>query len=365
MKFTTNFEVDFPTLVNKALDNKVFNNFALEQFVFNQEKSIKAMNNATERGATVNLTVGSHSHNDVTKYKVTKVKKDSTVHGKVTVGLDQSPSKGKPKKGILLLGSANTTNSTWMHNPDKPGAQFNFESGMEIKDDMNIITQAYTMVKNQSPIKPMQEKNTIKTTPTKISLFGSKDTSLNKSLALRFKNALNKENVKVGIRTMTFNDSGVADQLCTLGEKVDVIVDESALTSNGIPLLQKMHDSGVSVHVFCPKYGSHVKQHAKDIIIESKKQQLYITSTANITKEGDEQRNYQLYVPNNKKVVNDAKKDREKVKKECITLPKALKLKEEKNERKKEKAELKKIEAKTEKRKLEKIEALSIKKQKK
>ena len=364
VRFTTNFKDNYPYLVNETLNNEKLNNFAMEQFVFNQQGSIESMNNATKRGAAVHLTVGSHSHNNMSQYEATDIKKDSTIHGKVTVGLDQSPSKGKPKKGILLLGSANITNSVWQHKPGKPGTQFNFESGIQITDNMDIIGQAYTMVKNQSPLKPLQEKNIIKTTPTKISLFGSKDTNLNESLALRFKNAVEKENVKTIVRSMTFNDSEVADQLCHLGKKAEVIVDESALTKNGTPLLQKMHKAGVSVNVFCPQDGSHVKQHAKDIIIESKNQQLYINSTANITTEGDKQRNYQLYIPNNKAIVMAAKKDMKKVKKECISLPKALQLKEEKNKKKKEKVALKKIEAQKEKRKLEKVEAQPIKKQK-
>ena len=333
IRLTSNFTENYPDLVKTTYENKNLKSFTAEQFVFSQNKAIESMNAATERGANVYLTVGAHGQNKPTQYKTTTFKRDPEIHGKITVGLEQSPSKGPSKKGTLLFGSANTTNMVWKHNPNKPGAQFNFESGIEIKDDMDIITDTYKMIKSQSPMKPKAEKKTIPTTPKKLSLYSSKDTNLNESLALRFNNAAEKGG-KAWIRSMTFNDSEIADELSKLGPNAEIIVDDSALTKKGIPLLQKMHDANVSVNIFNPKTGSRAKQHAKDVIIETSDKKTYISSTGNLTNQSDEQRNYQLYVPQNKKLVREAKEDFEKVKKETISLPKALELKKQEQERK-------------------------------
>jgi hypothetical protein len=336
IRLTSNFKENYPHLVTSAHANKNFNTFAVEQYVFSQEEAIEEMNNATKRGANVHLTVGAHSQNDLSKYKTTTLKKDPQIHGKLTVGLDQSPTKKAPQKGILLFGSANTTNSTWKHKPDKPGAQFNFESGIEIKDDMDVITNAYNMVKSQSPMKPEAQKKTILTTPEKMRLYGSKDTNLNKSLALRLNNAAEKKG-SVAVRSMTFSDQEVANALSQFGPNAQLIVDQSALTSKGIPLLQQMHNADVSVNVFRPFKGSRAKQHAKDAIIETEGKKTYISSTANITNEGNTQRNYQLYIPHNEQVIADAKEDFKKVKKETIPFPQALKLHKKEQEEKKQK----------------------------
>ncbi len=336
IRLTSNFKENYPYLVKNVYENKNLNTFAAEQFVLNQEEAIKSMNAAAKRGSNVHLTVGAHSQNDLNTYKTTTLKRDPQIHGKLTVGLDQSPTKKAPKKGILLFGSANTTNSTWKHKPDKPGAQFNFESGIEIQDDMDVITDAYKMVKSQSPMKPEAQKNVIPTTPEKMRLYGSKDTNLNKSLALRLSNAAEKKG-NVAVRSMTFSEQEVADELSKFGPRAQLIVDKSALTSKGIPLLQQMHNANVSVNVFRPFKGSRAKQHAKDAIIETEDKKTYISSTANITNEGNTQRNYQLYVPNNEQVIADAKEDFEKVKKETIPFPQALQWYEKEKEEKKQK----------------------------
>src|SRR5579863_159163 len=241
IRFTSNFEENFPYLVNDAYENEHLNNYAMEQYVFNQKKSIQTMNAAVERGAKVYLTVGAHSENKMDAYQSTTIKRDPRIHGKVTVGLDESPSKKKPTKGVLLFGSANTTNQTWKHKAGKPGAQFNFEAGIEIKDDMDIIPQAYNMIKSQSPMKPAKEKITIAESPKKISIYSSKNTNLNASLALRLNNAA-KRNDKVRVRSMTFSDPEVTNALCALGPNAELIVDSAALTSKSIPLLQQIHD---------------------------------------------------------------------------------------------------------------------------
>jgi hypothetical protein len=333
IRLTSNFKENYPDLFKKAHEDESLSTFTSEKFVLSEKKAIAAMNAAKERGANIYLTVGSHAQNKPAEYQTTTFKRDPNIHGKVTVGLDQSPSKQTPKKGILLFGSANITNQTWQHRPRKPGAQFNFESGVAIENDMDIIPAAYKMIKNQSPMKPTSEKTTLANTPEKISIFSSKDTNLNKSLGARFTNPQIK---KVSARSMTFNDEEVADALSAMGQNAEIIVDSSALTSTGTPLLQKMHDAHVKVNVFYPKEGSRAKQHAKDVILEYKdpNKTTYISSTANITKEGDTQRNYQLYVPNNKQIIADAQEDFEKVKQSTISLPKALGLQEQAKERK-------------------------------
>lgn len=350
IRLTSNFKENYPYLEKKTYENEDYNTYATEKFVLNQDEAIKSMNAATQRGANVYLTVGAHNQNKMDKYKTTTIKRDPQVHGKLTVGLDTSPSKQKPQKGILLFGSANTTNSTWQHKPNQPGAQFNFESGLEINDDMDVITDAYNMVKSQSPIKPQAQKTTIQNSPEKVKIYGSKDTDLNSSLARRLKNAAEKGG-SASVRSMTFSDQEVADELTKLGPNANLIVDYSALTSKGTPLLQQMHDANVSVNVFRPVKGSHAKQHAKDAIIETNDTSMYINSTANITNEGNTQRNYQLYVPNNKQIIADAKEDFEKVKKATISLPKALEFKEQDKEQLKRK-------------RLEKSQKPSLKKQK-
>jgi hypothetical protein len=351
VRLTSNFKENYPYLVENAYQNKNYNTYAAEQFVLSQDKAIKSMNAATQRGANVYLTTGRHAQNKPREYTTTSLKQDPHAHGKLTVGLDTSPSKQKPQKGVLLFGSANTTNSTWQHKPNQPGAQFNFESGIEVQNDMDVITDAYNMVKSQSPLKPQTDKITIKNTPTKIKIYGSKDTNLNASLASRLKNAAEKEG-KVSLRSMTFSDQEVAHELTKFGPNAHVIVDYSALTSKGTPLLQQMHNANVSVNVFRPFKGSHAKQHAKDAIIETNDNSMYISSTANITSEGNTQRNYQLYVPNNQQIIADAKEDFEKVKKSTISLPEALEFKQQEMEQLKRKRLEKTQESSIKKRKL-------------
>lgn len=345
IRFTSNFNDNYPYLINKAYQDENLQNYAMEKYVLSQDKSIESMNAAVNRGANVYLTVGSHAQNPMDKYQTTTTKRDPNIHGKVLVGVDTSPSKQTPKTGILLFGSANATNSAWQHKPGKAGQRFNFESGMKIEGDMDIITPAYKMIKNQSPMKPEAQKTTLLNTPTKISIYGSKDTNLNKSLARRFDNAAQNQGT-VKLRTMTLTNKDVVNSLSKLGPNAEVIVDYSALTAPSIPLLQQLHDSKVSVNIFKPQLGSRAKQHGKDIVIESEGKKTYISSTANITEQGDTQRNYQLYVPNNEQVIADAKEDFEKVKKETITLPEALK---RKNEEIKQKATTKKTSLKKQK----------------
>ena len=123
IRFTSNYKENYPYLVNKVYDDENLKHYAAEQFVFNQDESIKKMNAAKARGANVYLTVGAHSENKLDKYKTTTIKRDPNIHGKFTVGLDQSPSKKSPKQGIFQFGSFNLSNSTWQHKPGKAGTQ--------------------------------------------------------------------------------------------------------------------------------------------------------------------------------------------------------------------------------------------------
>jgi hypothetical protein len=337
--FLSNANHDFPYIVRDIFNDEELNHFTCRQFVYNAKEPIAAMNNAVEkRNAKVHLTVGAHCQNNMNLYTTTTLQRNPEDHEKITTGLTYSPSKMSPskatqQKSTLWIGSGNTTNNTWHNDLTKDTVRHNFETGLLVKGDRELVTQSYLMTQSQSPMKPKNEKNVILNTPEKPTIYSSKHTELNKSWTQRLHNlAEDKSDNRSGlIRTMNVNDEEMIDasiEAKKSGAHVEWIVNHTALTKNGAPLLQKLNAADIPVHVFYPTNGSHACHHSKNMTIIKGNTSMHIESNGNFTDEGDRQINAALIVPNNKQVTNDATIDFNLVTKKCIPLPKALDLKQ-------------------------------------
>jgi len=305
-EFLNSFEDNFPYEMGKIYQNEEHSRFASEQFVCNQKHIINAMNDAAQRKDTkVHLTVGAHGANDMSLYEVTTLKRKANAHGKMTVALKGSPIKTDAQKGFVHIGSNNGTNSTWQIKPKKK-IRFNLETGVSTNDP-ELAEQAYQMILSQSPIK--KKKEVIELTPKKPSLFSSKKTDLNKSLAQRLDTLAKdtSDNRSARIQTMNINDEEVVDAAIKAkksGADIEFIANHTALTKYGTPLLQKLDQAGIP---------------------------------GNVTDECAQQTNYTLLLPNNKDITMQSIRNFETVKTVCKPLAPALQLKEKSNKEQAEK----------------------------
>lgn len=326
-----------PYHMSNVYKNDDYNNYVMESFVCNQPTVIESMNSAVERGATVNLTVGSHSSNKMDAYKVSYVKRDKNIHCKNIVAFDCSPSKQEPTKSFIMTGSANATDAIWPNG--------NTEAVVVVENDHELAKQTYNLTRSFSF---SDDKNVVKITPTKNMVFSSYKTKLNESRAQRVNNVAQRDGDDriAWASTMNINDAGMVNALCNAAENgVDtrLTVHKTALTKNGTPLLQKAEEKGVKVNVFFPEEGSRIIHHKKDLITKD----LYVSTNANFTDEGDKQKNLETYFPGNTLLVDKAKQDFERVEKTCISLDKALELhvtiQQKKEEKRKQQADNKKL----------------------
>lgn len=308
---------NLPYVMRDAYKEPGLKNYKVDAFVFSQKGVIDAMNDAVaDRGAEVDLYVGIHHQNKMDAYKPTKVKRCKNMHGKSIVGLDCSPSKGEPKEALFIMGSPNFSDAVWPTG--------NQEVMVEVKGDVPLTKKAYQLIRSNSLV---TDKEIIQNTPTKRDVYSSKKTALNKSRAQRVLTVADSTDADriAWASTMNFNDDDMADALSKAAESgadTRLIVNKSALTKNGIPLLKKMHEDGVKISVFYPQDGSRRIQHSKELI----RKDLYVISNANFTDEGDFQKNLETYFPSDKKLIADAKVNFERVEQECVTLDKALEL---------------------------------------
>ena len=338
-EFLNSFEDNFPYEMGKIYQNEEHSRFASEQFVCNQKHIINAMNDAAQRKDTkVHLTVGAHGANDMSLYEVTTLKRKANAHGKMTVALKGSPIKTDAQKGFVHIGSNNGTNSTWQIKPKKK-IRFNLETGVSTNDP-ELAEQAYQMILSQSPIK--KKKEVIELTPKKPSLFSSKKTDLNKSLAQRLDTLAKdtSDNRSARIQTMNINDEEVVDAAIKAkksGADIEFIANHTALTKYGTPLLQKLDQAGIPVHIFCPDKDSQASEHSKAVDIIKGTKYMHLENTGNVTDECAQQTNYTLLLPNNKDITMQSIRNFETVKTVCKPLAPALQLKEKSNKEQAEK----------------------------
>jgi hypothetical protein len=306
---------NIPYHMRDAYNDAAYHNYMVESFVYNQSMVIDAMNKSvTDRNAKVELAVGGHCHNKMERYSVSSIKRDTNLHGKNLVAFDCSPSKQEPKKSLLITGSANATDAIWPNG--------NAEVVVVVEDDHELAKEACRLVRSNSFI---DDKDIVKITPTKSTIFTSFKVDLNKSRAQRIDNVAKRDGDDriVWASTMNINDTTITNALCNAAESgVDtrLTVHKTALTKNGIPLLRQAQDKGVKVNVFSPEEGSRIIHHKKDLITND----LYIISNANFTDEGDKQKNLETYFPKNKELIEQAKQDYERVQAQCTSLEKAL-----------------------------------------
>jgi len=328
---------NIPYVLRDAYKDKDLKNYTSQAFVFSQDGVIGAMNKAVLRGATVNLSVGIHHQNKMGRYEATTTSCSKDMHGKNIAGLECSPSKGESTKAVFITGSANPSDAIWPTG--------NMEAVVEVRGDVELTQKACRLMRDDSLT---AHKGVVLNTPDKREVYSSQNILLNESRALRVRSVAKEsgDDRIVWASTMNINDQAMTDALCEAsqsGADTRLVVNKSALTKKGIPLVKKMADSGVNVKVFYPVDGSRIIQHKKELI----RNDLYVISNANFTDEGDSQKNLETYFPCDTQLISDAKIDFERVEKKCVTLEKALELlavtNEKKAEKKKIAAENKKI----------------------
>jgi hypothetical protein len=357
---------DFPYKTNDLYKNPNFTRFATESFVFNQKGTTEAINvKAAQDDTKVSIHVGPHYANKIDLFDSDNI----TVargphHGKATAALAYSPSKKRlDQEGLLILGSPNLSNNTWKNDLDlgKDDLHNNIET-IIATNDVELVENAYQAINSSSPIKPLKKKNYIKESPKKPIFATSKHTDLNKSLAQRLLNLADDphNNRCAYVRTMNINDKEITKAAITAkksGAQVEFIVNYTALSSQGLPLLQKLDAANIPVNVFTPTNGYRVCHHSKTMDIVKGTAFSHVENTGNLTDECATQTNYSVFLPNNKEVTQASIADFNKVKQVCDLLAPALQLKE--------KSDLKKREQKAAKRKAAQEEKVaSSKKQK-
>jgi hypothetical protein len=313
-RFVTNKD-DIPGKIVDFLENKENKNIAMNALVITNPRVIKAIN---DRKNSVTGRVGGHYMTDFSK--VPGLTRDANEHGKNFCSEEN-----------CLVSTANPSNSIYEHG--------NKEAMVIVEGDPDLAKTMYKQMTSTSPIK--ENKNIVNTTPKKNESFSSRKTRLNASRAKRILNVANRGNKNsfVYARTMNINDQDMTNALATAAKNdVDtrLLVNKSSLTKNGLPLLHKMHNAGVKIHVFDPQEEKRSIMHVKDIVTNK----LYIIGNANYTEEGDKLNNNDTYFPNDKKLIKAAKKDFKKVEKESVPFKNAIELSKAVQEKKAAKRKL-------------------------
>lgn len=347
---------DFPYKTNELYKKPYLTRFATESFVFNQKGTTEAINaKAAQDDTKISIHVGPHYANKIDGFDSDNITlARGAHHGKATAALTYSPSKKRlDQQGLLVLGSPNLSNNTWKNDLDlsKDDIRNNIES-IIATDDVELVEDAYQAINSSSPIKPLKKKNYIKESPRKPLFATSKHTNLNKSLAQRLLNLADDphNNRCAYIRTMNLNDKEITKAAITAkksGAEVEFIVNYTALSSQGLPLLQKLDAANIPVNVFTPTNGYRVCHHSKTMDIVKGTTFSHVENTGNLTDECATQTNYSIFLPNNKEVTQASIADFNKVKQVCDPLAPALQLKE--------KSDLEKAEKKAAKRKAEDV----------
>ena len=350
---------DIPYMYRDALNDSQYSSYTMRSFVFTQDAVIKAAKAAIESNKSINIAVGAHNHNKITALpKNTQINPNE--HRKSMVAFAESPSKKQNQNSanpcLIINGSANVSNNAWPARND--------EAILVIKNNEELALQMRNAMLSNSPIKKIKE--IVQTTPQKTKAYNSKTSDLNALNAHRILNVAQSTNEDrfAFTRTMNINDKEIAKSLrksAQSGADTRLIVHKSALTKKGISLLQKMKQDGVKVMVFYPSSEKSVIMHVKDIITNTS----YTNSTANFTKEGNEQDNITLIVPHNNEIITQAKNHFQEVENKCISLKNALKLYEAHKKEKKKKQEKKRkasTDLKHSPKKRQKTDTLSLEK---
>ncbi len=355
---------DFPYKTNELYKKPHLTRFATESFVFNQKGTTEIIKaKATQDDIKISIRVGPHYLNKIDCFDSDNITiTRGAHHGKATAALAYSPSKKRlDQEGLLVLGSPNLSNNTWKNdvNLSKDTIRNNIET-IIATNDVELAENAYQAINSSSPIKPLKKKNYIKESPQKPLFVTSKHTNLNKSLAQRLLNLANDShsNRCAYIRTMNINDEEITKAAITAkksGAQVEFIVNYTALSSQGLPLLQKLDAAHIPVNVFTPTNGHRVCHHAKTMDIVKGTTFSHVENTGNLTDECATQTNYSVFLPN-KEVTQASIADFNKVKQVCDLLEPALQLKEKSN--------LEKAKKKAAKRKAEDVVKADRKKQK-
>ena len=111
------------------------------------------------------------------------------------------------------------------------------------------------------------------------------------------------------------------------GADVQLLVNRSALTREGTEQLKEISDAGAEVKVFDPAGKKRNILHAKDIIrVVGDDDYMYLTSNANVTQKGADEKNLETIIPKNKEITLAALNDFKRVQKECVSLDEAVPL---------------------------------------
>lgn len=284
----------------KDLENDISqaNFISFDALVFTNETLGNALKKAKNNGAQIEGTLGTHHSNKTMQNFFDKndinVEKKSQNHLKRFLLSEKDPNLGSPGKHVIIMGSANPTNYAYRNvelytrtENDKPFFMQHF------KDHTNVI-------KNTDAA---SEKQIVKYTPQKENkAFGSYDTMLSASKALRVQKLINSKNEQrmLYISSMTWNSPEMTQVLID-AQKNDItirlILDKSALTGKGKEQVAQMHNAHIPIYIYDPGENSRNIQHSKVMLRIDGTEYLVINSTANMTPEGDKENNVDSYYP--------------------------------------------------------------------
>lgn len=326
--FVSNLD-NIPNQFVSLLKNRIYNRYRFDAFVLSNQKVIDAIKDADDRGADITGHVGTHARNKIDGLKGVDCVPGN--HGKNWVACEKSPSGGDPGKCAVYVGSEQPTNY----------AYGNRGVGVMIENDKNLFLDNYHAITSTSPEK--EQKTIITDTPVANKTYSSKAVDLNESRALRIAKTAKKTDKErhVYVRSMNWNDETVTQAMVDAaksGADVQLLVNRSALTREGTEQLKEMGDAGAQVKVFDPAGKKRNILHAKDIIrVIGDDDYMYLTSNANITQKGVDEKNLETIIPKNKEITLAAINDFKRVQKECVALDEAVPLYEEYCNQQKEK----------------------------
>jgi len=284
---------------------------SFDTLTFTNKSVGDALKTAKDKGACIEGTLGTHYANknmqmffDENDMNVTK---KSQNHLKRFLISEKDPLLGSPGKCTVYEGSANPTNY----------AYHNYETMIQTKDDKPFFMEHFkdhTNVMHNISRSAASEKKILEITPKKENkAFGSDENILSESKVRRVKTLIkskNKERV-LYITSMNWNSIEMTQALIAAqrsGIIIKVILNSSALKGNGKDQLEQMHKAGVPIYIFDLENSSRNIQHSKIMLRIDGPEHLVVSSTANMTPEGDRESNIDSYYPEAEQVAKDVQK---------------------------------------------------------
>jgi|GEM_PF-5757586 len=186
---------------------------------------------------------------------------------------------------------------------DSKNAENNHEIGCITRDE--DVCAAAKLFFNNPPKCPHKTKPALSPSPIKQQLVHSFKTGINASRAERIQTAINEKKanpdrpIAITMSSMNINDKRLLSLLgdaAKSGINTILYLNGEGITDKKINILQKCRDAGV--HIFVTNAAKKAIMHSKLFLRSIGLSNLLEISTANATREGDDEQNYSLYVPN-------------------------------------------------------------------